>query len=78
MRPEETLGCEFAQRSWVDDIMIDVLTIGGPVAALAIMSIYINYRLTLRWMLSYESTIKDVTRALGEVNESLRRLNGKH
>jgi len=68
----------------VEDIVIQVLTIGGPVAALAIMSIYMNYRLTLRWMDSYETSIKDVTGALGrvesslgEVNESLRRRNGK-
>lgn len=68
----------------MEDLVVQVLTIGGPVAALAIMSIYINYKLTLRWMTSYETSIKDVTIALakveaglGEVNTSLRRLNGK-
>ena len=68
----------------MEDLLAQVLTIGGPVALLAILSIFINYKLTLRWMDSYEKSIQAVTTALGrvqgslsEVNESLRRRNGK-
>lgn len=57
-----------------------LLTVGGPVAALAILSILINYKLSMRWMDQVAEMMADyaeVTRALGEVTEALRRLNGK-
>lgn len=35
--------------------LANIVTVGGPVAAIAIMAIWINYKLTIMWMNKWEN-----------------------
>lgn len=66
------------------ELIVQVLTIGGPVALIALMVICVNYKMYMRWMdqvdESYASVQKayaDVQKAMGEVTEALRHINGR-
>ena len=61
----------------METTLVEVLTVGGPVAAIAVLAIVINYKLVCIWADQNIRLLQDVSTALGEVNESLRRLNGK-
>ena len=61
----------------METTLIEVLTVGGPVAAIAMLAIVINYKLVCIWSDQNITLMREVAVALGEVNESLRRLNGK-
>jgi len=57
--------------------IVDVITVGGPVAAFAILSLLLFYRIVVRWADQVDTTYKELNKTLGEVTEALRRLNGK-
>ena len=66
-----------------------VVTVGGPVAAIAILAIYINWKIVIRWSDERSATLEaqrqeraqffeQLLHQMGEVAELLRRLNGRH
>jgi len=57
--------------------LADIMTIGGPVAAIAVLSIWLNHKLVTQWINQIESTMRDVHKQMGEVTEALRHINGK-
>lgn len=59
------------------ELVAQILTVGGPVALIAILSISINYKIFMRWIDQIDTTHQKLLEALGEVTESLRRMNGK-
>jgi len=53
------------------------MTIGGSVAGIAMLSIWLNHKLVTQWIGQIEGTLQDLARQMGEVTEALRHLNGK-
>ena len=63
------------KRKWKE--LVYIMTIGGPVAGIAILSIWLSHKLVSQWINQIEGTMRDVARQLGEVAEALRHVNGK-
>ena len=69
------------------ELLLQLLTVGGPMAVIAALSIFWNNQLMVRWIdriegleLRMEQVYQantNVAKALGEVTEALRRLNEK-
>ena len=69
------------------DLLLQLLTVGGPMAVIAVLSIYWNHQLMMKWidrieglelrMEQVHQTNINVAQALGEVIEALRRLKEK-
>ena len=57
--------------------LIDIMTIGGPVAAIAVLSIWLNHKLVTQWINQIEGAMREVQHQMGEVCEALRHINGK-
>ena len=57
--------------------LTDILTVGGPVAGIAILSIWLNHKLVTQWINQIEGALLEVQRQMGEVTEALRHINGK-
>ena len=57
--------------------LVDVMTIGGPVAAIAVLSIWLNHKLVTQWINQIEGTLRDLAQQMGQVTEALRHINGK-
>ena len=55
----------------------DIVTVGGPVAGIAILSIWLNHKLVSQWINQIEGTLQDLARQMGEVTKALRHINGK-
>jgi hypothetical protein len=53
------------------------MTIGGPVAAIAVLSVWLNHKLVTQWINQIEGVMRDLDRQMGEVAEALRHINGK-
>jgi hypothetical protein len=72
-------------REDMTDLLLQLLTVGGPMAVIAVLSIYWNHQLMVKWIdriegleLRMEQVYQvstNVAKALGEVTEALRRLN---
>jgi hypothetical protein len=61
----------------VEANIVDILTVGGPVAAIAILSIWFNHKLVTVWTTQVQETYTELNKTLGEVTEALRHINGK-
>jgi len=59
------------------ELMIQVLTIGGPVALIAFIAIYLNHKLVMRWADQVDKSYTELQKMMGEVTEALRHINGK-
>jgi len=66
------------------NMIIEKLIETSPALALVALIVWLNHKMMLRWFVQVEETFKEhvksqarVSRALGEVTEALRRLNGK-
>ncbi len=57
--------------------IVDIVTVGGPVAAFAILSLILYHRITMRWADQVDTTYRELNKTLGEVCEALHHLNGK-
>jgi len=57
--------------------LVNILTVGGPVAGIAILSIWLNHKLVTQWIAQIEGTLQDLAQQMGQVTEALRHLNGK-
>ena len=57
--------------------LVDVMTIGGPVAAIAVLSVWLNHKLVTQWINQIEGTLRDLAQQMGQVTEALRHINGK-
>ena len=55
---------------------LNVLVQTSPQLAVAALCIIVNYRLTVRWMNRVEEAHRETAKAMGEVTEALRHLNG--
>ena len=56
---------------------MDSVTVGGPVASIAILSTWLNHKLVTQWINQIEGALLEVQRQMGEVTEALRHINGK-
>jgi len=56
---------------------VDSVTVGGPVASIAILSTWLNHKLVTQWINQIEGALLEVQRQMGEVTEALRHINGK-
>lgn len=61
----------------MNEIWVDVLTTAGPVALIAFACLWIVYQITMRWAKQVDELYTEVLKALGEVTEALRHINGK-
>lgn len=64
----------------INEVWIQLATVVGPTAAIAIFALWLNHQLMMKWTEKFnqlEENNKEVAKALGEVTEALRRLNGK-
>jgi hypothetical protein len=61
----------------VEAHIVDIVTVGGPVAAIAILSIWFNHKLVTQWINQIETVMRDVHKQMGEVTEALRHINGR-
>ena len=57
--------------------LVGAMTIGGPVAAIAVLSIWLNHKLVTQWINQIEGVMRDMHKQMGEVAEALRHINGK-
>lgn len=57
--------------------LVSIMTIGGPVAAIAVLSIWLNHKLVTQWINQIEGTLRDLAQQMGQVTEALRHINGK-
>jgi len=57
--------------------IVDIMTIGRPVAGIAMLSIWLNHKLVTQWINQIEGVMWDLARQMGEVTEALRHINGK-
>ena len=57
--------------------LVNILTVGGPVAGIAILSIWLNHKLVTQWINQIEGTLQDLAQQMGQVTEALRHINGK-
>ena len=56
---------------------MDIVTVGGPAAGIAMLSIWLNHKLVSQWINQIEGALLEVQRQMGEVTEALRHINGK-
>jgi len=57
--------------------LVSIMTIGGPVAAIAVLSVWLNHKLVTQWINQIEGTLRDLAQQMGQVTEALRHINGK-
>ena len=57
--------------------LVAIMTIGGPVAGIAILSIWLDHKLVTQWINQIEGVMREVHHQMGKVCEALRHINGK-